>query len=349
MRWLINIPVWGEAYRLRWLERGLPAILDALKFAGRPEHRWIIHTDGITADFELPPGRTLVLPRPYEIVTSRELGRADQVGFKLAEVGEAVMFLNADMVPSREVFVRCAEIFNTTAKTFVSCPAIRTRDEPPPLGASGEDLAQWAWPHRHKFTEDCVWQRGGCKLPPYVIVEKDDVPGNIVMHAWDLHPLAIFKDYNFDLLSPTASEFIGEVPWRQVYVVRSASEMVIAEPCAGQLDYARFKNRAYSKQDVVSWARHCFTARNQQLQFRQQIVLMGLGDPQAQGIANDLYRGVMRPVRHRWHWLSLNAANRIRLGLLVPRPIRRLFPKGFRKWFVEFEWPRFRLPTLGWE
>lgn len=345
MKWVINIPVWGETYRKRWIERGYPAICAALEYANFPEHRWVIHTDDHRGFYFFSNDQVSYWPRPQEEYgASRELGTADRNGFAQTGVGEAIMFLNADMVPSVEVFKRCAEIFETTPKRLINIPAIRTLDYPPPTGASGKDLAIWALDNRHEFTEDCVWGVGKVKLPPYVIFEKTDVPDNVVMHAFDLHPLAVFKDREFALMAPTASEFVQEFPWTKVYVVRTP-EMMIAEPCEpmDHTKYARFTNRVYDRGDVISWAHHAFPCRAQQIQFRQQIILRGLMDPQAQGVANDIYQEVIRTPKLRRFKLMDTMSYRIRIGLMVPAPIRRLIPKSVREFIKNFE-----LREIGW-
>lgn len=342
VRWVINIPVWGEDYRRRWIERGYPAICAALKHAGFPQHRWVVHTDRPQQFLQLFANDTVdYTDRPHEISASAELGTADRRGFAQTHVGETIMFLNADMVPSVEVFARCEEIFRAGRKVLVSCPSIRTIDAKPPIG-NGAELADWALAFSHQFTIDCIWTKGRCKLPPYMIFQKADRPDNVVMHAFDLHPLAIFKTHDYQLRSPTASEFISEFDFRQVYIVRHP-EMIIAEPC-GNLEYARFRKRAYDKNDVVDWARHIFSGRTQQLQFRQQIVLRGLIDPQAQAVANDVYARLQKPQRWKFVMPSTLSA-RIAIGMAVPAPIRRLIPKSVREAIKNFEvreigWPR---------
>lgn len=344
MRWVINIPVWGEAYRTRWLERGYPAICAALDYAGFPEHRWVIHTDAELFK-KLPEwlhDDVTWLPRPREISSSAELGTADRQGFAETQPGEAIMFLNADMIPSVEVFKRCEEIFRQTGKTFISCPAIRVERGMNFLaGISGKELADLALKYAHQFTTDCVWGKGRCKLPPYLIFEKDDRPGNVVMHAFDLHPLAIFKDREFDLYSPTASEFIQEFPWEKIYVVRTP-EMIIAEPVVS-CDYARFRTRTFSKRDVVDWARHSFASSQQQWQFRAQIILRGLYDPQAQAVANDIAYTLMQPKPWWQFTMPSTMSARIAIGMAVPAPLRRLIPKPIRERIKNFEWRE-----IGW-
>jgi hypothetical protein len=354
VQWVINIPVWGEVYRERWLRNGYSAIVKALDFASYrlADYRWIVHTDDEAA-FNFPKAMSVAFrPRPREIVPTRELGTADRNGFKATVIGETIVFLNADMVPSIEMFV-CIERAVKNGKKFVSCPSIRINDPHVRAfsGMRGAALADAAWDWRHPFTEDCVWKRGRCQLPPYVIFEKDDVPNNVVMHAFDLHPLAIHKDREFDLVCPTASEIIEHFAPHEIHIVRSASEMIIAEPCSPKLDYLRTKSKPFTKDDVVWWAQTHLTAPQQQEQFRRQIVLKGFFDPQAQSLANEIYARVVAPERaiggpHPDQPVEIGFKLRLPrfgfnerrfLGMLVPRRIRLLFPKWLREWWLHMK------------
>lgn len=348
MKWLISIPCWGKEYRRMFLQRGLPAILAAIEFAKIEQPHFVIYTDNSGELLEGMAARKIFgeefvrfLPVPSAVNSTCRLGNADRATIHDAAIGEAIMFLNADMVVSREVFVACERAF-AKGKIFVSCPSIRTKDLPPPIGASAADLLTWSWEHRHQFTEDCVWRRGQVMLPPYVIFEREK---SVVMHAFDLQPLAIYKRRELDYRGPTASEIITMFSIDETHVVVSPDDVAIAEPASDDLPYGRFSKRKFSHQTVVNWGRH-FTARIHHQQFRRQIVLIGKDNPTAWKIANGIADASDREIIRRGYLEIDNPFDPVdprgmRPSILakmgrVPLPVRHLVPKPIRQKILEW-------------
>ena len=335
MKWVINLPVWGASYRQKFLKRGLPAIFAALKHAGvaYQDVRFLGHADDALAlDSAFGLWKAYFLPVPHAVNSTCQLGNADRHAIHTAGIGEAIMFVNADMVVSREVFAACEKRF-AEGKTFISCPAIRTVDIDPPIGEEASALLEWSWINRHQFTEDCVWGRGQVKAPPYVLFDDGE---NTVMHAFDLHPLAIYKTRDLEYSGPTASEIISLFGKDETHIVRTPNEMAIAEPSPSDLHYSRFKKMKFNRRAVIEWGKH-FSIAMQHYQFRQQIVLRGSGKPDADVFAaftlkiaaREIANGIAFDIHNQRTWPT-----KYELAMRVPYPIRQMIPKFLRQWVI---------------
>lgn len=315
MSWIISVPVWGEPYLTNWNNRGFPALKAALNFAQ-------------IQDYQIKEG----VPPP-SLNTFTRIGNYHRGIIHSAEVGDRIMFLHADMIVSLEAFVEIERRFEKE-KNIVVCPAIRCHlGDPPSLTA--RNLFDWAWSTRHQFTEDCVWGRGQVKLPPYVIWDRE---GSILMHAFELHPLAIHKTKELEYTGPTPSEIITMFDWNEVSVV-DHGEICIAEP-AGFIEYARFKNRRFNQRTVLNWGLH-FSTLVQQECFRRQIVLLGIANQGVQEKANawsdriavSLHKG-LAPVFDKNYVFP----GKVWLAMLLPYQVRQWFPKSIRQWILSWDW-----------
>ncbi len=101
--WLIATPVWGERCLSAFETYVVPAIKAAAsKIDGKV--RFVVHTDqpfrldGVLGSF----GRR-ILPVPEGANAWVKAGAANREALREAQMGEAVAFINADMVPSVEV------------------------------------------------------------------------------------------------------------------------------------------------------------------------------------------------------------------------------------------------------
>lgn len=297
VNWVVNVPVWGDGYHEKFLKRGLPSIIEASDTLNLLcKIRFIIHTDRprIASAIPFP---VEVRPIPEGPNSTRRLGEADRYALHSAAPGDYIMFVNADMVVSTEAFTFCERAF-AKGKHLISCPAIRTIDNDPPIGAKARDLIEWSWKHKHQFTADCIWDKGHVAAPPYVLFEDSD---GVVMHAFDLHPLAVSKYHAWEYVGPTASEIIMMFNAYDTHIVATPDDVAIAESC-NELEYGRL-DKVLDAETAVHWGRH-FALQMQHRQFRRQIRLIGYGhNPTAQHFADLILDGVDfvpdTPKRHR--------------------------------------------------
>ena len=340
MKWTVNVPVWGDDYRRRFCESGLRSIMAAFHYANADRDiRFVVYTDrpGFLDEHLRPHGSPPVAyrPVPHAVNSTCQLGNADRTTIHDTEIGEAILFANADMTFSREVFAACERRF-AQGKVFISCPSIRTVERSPPVGVPARDLLTWSWANRHQFTRDCVYGKGQVKAPPYVFFEHD---GSIVMHAFDLHPLAIHKTRQMEYSGPTASEIISMFSLAETHIVDTPNEMAIAEPAGPDLPYTRYRRRRLDRRTMVRWGK-TFSTRIQHDQFRRQILIFGHHNDGAHAvagkIANESAQRIADNVRDdidRW-----GLPSKIDLALMVPYFIRQMIPKPMRQAVLNWEW-----------
>src|SRR6266404_405646 len=152
MSWVITTPCWGDYHVGTFTEHTLPALRVALAYAQIP-YRLIIHTDspeklanlGVPVTF-----RPLLFPtktdKQVETGLNHEIfGCCHREAIDFTEVGERLMFLNADIILSREVFTASEARFEQ-GKKLIMCAASRhllKAPNQPPIGSSARNLLDW--------------------------------------------------------------------------------------------------------------------------------------------------------------------------------------------------------------
>jgi hypothetical protein len=281
MKWLISCPVWGDRYRRNFLACGLPALLQGLQYAQIRDYRFLIFTDK-PEDFAIVPNCEC-RPVPEGYNGPSQLGNAHRIGWQSANIGEAIMFCNADMTFSVEAFHACEQRF-MEGKKHVACHAVRTKDIRAPVGWPAPQLLSWGWTNRHRWVDDCIYQRGHVAGPAVVVFDHAGT-GSVVAHCFSLQPAAIFKDRDRPFVEPTADEIPSCFTKDEMHVVTSLHEMAIVEATDDDLWYGT-NPHVLDKSVVIGFA-PVYTTPMMCHQFSHQVVIRGNYMQYAQLIAND--------------------------------------------------------------
>lgn len=227
MDWVISVPVWGKWHSEAFANATLPAIKQAMEHASGSRFRFVIHTgvidlrdiarllDGLDGTFRRAEGEN-----PF-----RMSAKANREAVELARPDEAVAFINADMVPSREVFSAAERRFDE-GKSLIMMAATRTLDATPPLGSCSAELLKWTMQHRHPTIDECFWGTGQSPVPWAIYFEKD---GNIILHGFHLHPFAILNDRSINFRGTIDADLVENYEHSEIHVVTDHDEASFAE------------------------------------------------------------------------------------------------------------------------
>src|SRR4051794_16826425 len=123
--WLISTPAWGDRCVKLACAVAIPAIKVALAQRSGG-HRFLVHTDQPEKVRAVLQGsKYTLLPVPPGGNSHYSLGNANRDAIATARMGEAIAFINADMVPSIEVFSAAERRF-TQGKRLIMCASNRT-------------------------------------------------------------------------------------------------------------------------------------------------------------------------------------------------------------------------------
>lgn len=334
MRWLINVPCWGERYRRNFIDRSLPALLAALAEAGIQDFRFIVHTDDKWAIgrylpacpvkwLDVPPGKN----------AAEKLGNSDRIAIAEAGLGEAIVFVNSDMVMSREALVLAEKRF-AEGKLFVTAHSVRTIDSRPPIGVMSRELLNWGWTNRHRWVDDCIYGHGKVGGPAIVVFADQ---WDVVVHCFSLHSFALHKKRDIQFIGPTADEIIDAFEPHEIHIVTEPDEMAIVEPSPADMAYdtSRWK---LSKKRIIRFA-PVYASSRMCWQFSHQIVISGSRRPGPVNIVNDILANIdqsrhparllpysdQRNEKDKQIWSVRNV-----LLWLVPKSVRASIPKNIR-------------------
>lgn len=270
--WVISVPVWGKRCTDAFIGAVLPAIKAAL---GERQPTFVVHTDQ-------PSVMVSALARfPHEIKrvplgrsAHQSFGSASREALALAPVNSYVAFINADMVPSCEVFAAAERRFEV-GKRVIMMAATRTIGGIPPAGATARDLLTWTMEHKHPAVVECFWGTGRTTIPWAVYFKRGD---DIVVHGFHLHPFAVvksnpkvaFKGLTID------TDLIEQFRLEEIHLVTDADEAAFAEMSPPERVF-RLMSLPFSINNVVEWAR-LRTTSLQRWMFSQPITVVGSGD-----------------------------------------------------------------------
>ena len=322
--WHVIVPVWGGWHTRLFLEHCLPAIRKA---AEGISHQWTltVHTDRpkiiLDAVGDLQASVQRIKPGENRYQTLGDLHR-DTINERLT--GEAIAFINADMVPSREVF-SAAEARFRQGKRLIMCAAPRTNANTfkPKPGVPGRHLATWAWWHRHDWISDCIYGEGHTKVPSNIFFRRSipelhaESADRVVMHGFHLHPFALMKDHPLTFRGVTIdADLVDSVPRYRTHVVTDPDELAFAEMSAPGHGFGSTKEKLGAGY-AAYWARHNASAGHQWM-FGHQIVIRGEKMQDAQDEADYILR-------------QINAFDRERMIAMVPDRLRYMVSPAIRK------------------
>ena len=125
-------------------------------------------------------------------------------------------------------------------------------------------------------------------MQPSIVVFEEGP--NTVVHGFSLASFATRKDrwsMKFDV--PTLDDLPTSYASHEIYTVTDPDEMAIAEPCADDIPYLKFKRRILGERVITKFA-PLYATPAMYRQFGQQIVLRGERLPWAKEIVDECLR-----------------------------------------------------------
>jgi hypothetical protein len=268
--WLIATPAWGE----RCVDHFVNTVAPAIKFAASRisgRLRFIVHTDSpARIDAALGVFGRQLLPVPPGVTPHHSLGAAHRGAIASTALGEAIAFINADMVPSIECFAAAEARFQQGKRLVMTAGTRTLSTERPPIGSSARGLLSWAWQHRHPWIVGCTWGEGRTNLPSLLHFRSG---GNVVLRGFHLHPFAVLKEKDFGFRRDTIDhDLMDAFSKDEIHVVTDADELGFAEMSPRERDFGY--GRTISVQSIAAWATRGASPTHRWL-FQHRIVLAG--------------------------------------------------------------------------
>jgi hypothetical protein len=188
--WTIAVPVFGREYAEKFFDITLPRVAECLEGFANINRRvsWVIHTDRIADVNKRIPGATCI--KALEPLDYPSFVEGHKEVWEKTPVGEPIVFLCADLVPSKTAFFFAAEALER-GKQVVMCAGIRTyAPEPPRIGADTEELLQFSMRYPHKIVSDTFYGPGCSENPTNVYFRDGD---SVVLRGFHLHPFVVVK------------------------------------------------------------------------------------------------------------------------------------------------------------
>lgn len=271
MRWMIGVPVWGSQYIERFIRGTLPAINAALREIDG-DVRFVVHTDDPSAFVGVGfRGRVQFYPVPWGNCLYTTFGNAHRELLELAGDGDALVFLTADIVVSRECFANAERRFAEGKRAIVVTAARTLATEVDcPVGMSARELIEWSFAHRHPVTDGCYWGKGRNTVTWAIYFEGEH---GTVLRAFHLHPFAVLNDRPLYFDRETVDlDLLERYGPREIHVVTDPDEMAFAE--VSGLDKDVPQGDVLNTNSVVDWARGNTTRLHRWL-FQHRIVVRG--------------------------------------------------------------------------
>lgn len=194
-RWLISVPIWGDAYVAKFAA-ALPALrLAAARVGGKK--LIIAHTDK-PGEVEQMSDTLPIEARPISVSGDGyyvTMSGAFREVMAMARPGDIVVHMVADAVISANALAACDRAFRRGKKIVAACP-VRVFDDSGPFPfEDSRELLKHAWHNRHFITRDSTWPGGDIDGGGHELcrIYFDDGE-NVVARTWLPHPLAFLAD-----------------------------------------------------------------------------------------------------------------------------------------------------------
>ena len=281
-RMVIVVPAWG-AYVKTFLGPVIRTHLAAIEqlregTANTIEVRYVVVTDQQAAVARALEHFDLTLaPINGEVPHNRifnMLCEGHARGIDVAREGDRIVFLNADIMISREALLAVEKRFRKGKKAVV-CGGTRTvlgpmTSAPGPLPA--RHLAKWAIEHPHMITKNFMWGSGTTTHPSILYFRNGP---NIVLRGFHIHPLALVKDRKLVFTGSVDLNLLEAYRFEEIHVVTDVDELAIAEISAkGKGHYQ--SDRVLDVSQVLAWAMRG-TSPMHWWNFRHRIIIAGDG------------------------------------------------------------------------
>lgn len=280
-RMIIVVPAWGS-YVKTFLGPVLRSHKEAIalmtrELAGTVEVRYVVVTDQQAPIAKALEGFDLTLApivAPPQNRLFNMLCEGHARGIDVARKGDRIVFLNADIMVSRETFLAVERRFRKGKKAVV-CGGTRTvlgplTWAPGPLPARA--LAKWAFEHPHAITKNFMWGSGTTTHPSVVYFQNGP---NVVLRGFHIHPLAVIKDRELTFHGSVDLNLIDAYKREEIHVVTDVDELSIAEiSIKGKGHYQ--SERVLDVSQIVSWAMRGASPMHW-WNFRHRIMIAGDG------------------------------------------------------------------------
>jgi hypothetical protein len=290
--WLIHVPAWGQRCVPLFINVVLPAIRPAM-FRASGRVRFMVHTDNPIPISEALGDceheiRTLPALQPRQNAHHR-MGMCNREAMAAAHLGEAVAFINADMVPSIEVFSAAEKAFKH-GRRLVMMAATRTVGAHAPPGLKSRELLLWTMQYRHPSIVDNFYGSGRSSVP-WAIYFFDG--RNVILHAFHLHPFAYLKEREIAFNSATIDgDFVSNFSREQVHIVRRPDEAAFAEISPLERWFPSLP-APYDTNYIAKWA-HTHASEMHCWFFTQPITIVG----KARDLGGTVCAEVMRKIEN---------------------------------------------------
>lgn len=273
----ISVPSWGERYVDLTTRFVLPALVAAYRYYP-VEFDLVVHTDQAAAiqacwrKIRCGLSRLILKPNfPGRKYTA--LAASHREVITEAPQGTAIVLLNADVIPSRELFSVITRTIANGKKALAGTGIrIKAEDAVPFEWVSAEQLLAYGWEHRHRVMEERVWGRGITALPTGLIFEE---AGHVTTHCFHMHPVMILKDRNLTFTSTIDFDLLECCYNADEIRYLTDKEVGFVELSPPDRAYP-VGERPLSVAEVVTYGATHFT-RRQVEQFKQPISLVGSG------------------------------------------------------------------------
>lgn len=269
--WLIATPVWGERCVNIFVDTVLSAIKEAV-YGIKGKVRFVVHTDQpFVLDEALQGFGRRILPVPEGGNAWAKAGLANHEAIEFAAPGEAVAMINADMVPSREVFAAAERRF-AEGRRLIMMAASRTLGGEAPVGATSAELLDWTMEHRHPAIEECFWGTGRSVIPWAIYFEHGD---DIVLRGFHLHPFALLKDRHINFKGTIDLDLPDNFRPAEIHLITERDEAAFAEISPPDRTFP-LTPQPFDEADVARWASRQATPLHRWM-FMQRIIIKGAG------------------------------------------------------------------------
>lgn len=279
MDWLIATPAWGDRCVGLFLEKVLPATKEAAKHI-KGTVRFMVHTDQpkqVKRAIEPFEHRVIPIPKGHD-TPHVKFGKCHREAIAYARFGECIAFINADIVPSVEVFAAAERRFNE-GNRMIMMAATRTLGGDPPVGARSAALLRWTMENKHPSIRECFWETGHTTIPWAVYFQRGD---EIVLHGFHLHPFAAMKVGDLNFQRKTIDADLAENFDRdQIHVVTDADEAALAEMSPPWRIF-KLRDSPITADSIAEWAKGSSTSVHFWM-FKQRIAICGSGQDVGDG------------------------------------------------------------------
>jgi hypothetical protein len=218
MNLLISVPAWRPHYVDYAARYTVPAVLEAYRWSPWPgDVKFLIHTDRPDVFRRLLQGHdNEIRPAPRQ-PNFIGLTQAHDEAVAAIPEGGAGLLLNSDIVVSREVFAKGAEIIERGFSVIASI-GVRSliETELPPIGADARTLLDWSWRNKHPIIKDLIWGTGRSRIPTMLFFENG---GSVVCHCFHMHPFFVVKNRNLRFRGTIDNDLMAKFADRDIYVV----------------------------------------------------------------------------------------------------------------------------------